>query len=113
MSKLPVDRDKSLNMFLDCLSEKIDIFEFYLFGSYIKGNFNAWSDLDVIIVSDYFESVELPDRKYLVASIKNNLAVRLLDVKVISLSEWENGFGFLGHIRNKVVKWEFNNGNII
>jgi predicted nucleotidyltransferase len=33
-----------------------------LFGSYARGDFNYWSDVDVIIVSDHFVGLEFPRR---------------------------------------------------
>lgn len=33
-----------------------------LFGSYARGDFNLWSDLDLLLVSDYFESIRFLER---------------------------------------------------
>jgi predicted nucleotidyltransferase len=34
-----------------------------LFGSYTKGNYDKWSDIDVALVSDDFEGVRFLDRR--------------------------------------------------
>lgn len=34
-----------------------------LFGSYARGNYDKWSDIDVALVSDDFEGVRFLDRK--------------------------------------------------
>lgn len=33
-----------------------------LFGSYARGDFNLWSDLDLLLVSDYFENIRFLER---------------------------------------------------
>lgn len=34
-----------------------------LFGSYVTGNYDEWSDIDVVLVSDDFEGVRFLDRR--------------------------------------------------
>ena len=34
-----------------------------LFGSYVNGNYNKWSDIDIALVSDEFEGIRFNDRK--------------------------------------------------
>ncbi len=34
-----------------------------LFGSYANGNYNEWSDIDVLLVSDAFEGVRFLDKE--------------------------------------------------
>ncbi len=33
-----------------------------LFGSYAKGNYDAWSDIDLALVSEVFEGIRIKDR---------------------------------------------------
>jgi predicted nucleotidyltransferase len=35
----------------------------YLFGSYAKGTFNDWSDIDILLVSDSFEGIRFFDKE--------------------------------------------------
>ncbi len=35
-----------------------------LFGSYARGDFNLWSDIDIIIISDYFKNIRFIDRPF-------------------------------------------------
>lgn len=35
-----------------------------LFGSFARGDFNLWSDVDIIIISDVFKNVRFLDRAY-------------------------------------------------
>jgi predicted nucleotidyltransferase len=36
-------------------TRNIDVRQAYLFGSYIKGNADEWSDIDIALVMDHFE----------------------------------------------------------
>ena len=36
--------------FVQCVSKKLRIVQAWLFGSYARGDFNEWSDIDVLIV---------------------------------------------------------------
>jgi uncharacterized protein len=35
----------------------------YLFGSYAKGSYDEWSDIDVLLVSDVFQGVRFLDKE--------------------------------------------------
>jgi len=40
----------------------IEVEEVYLFGSYARGDFVRWSDVDLVIISEDFSGVEFLDR---------------------------------------------------
>lgn len=44
------------------LGEKLGGVSVVLFGSYARGDFNLWSDIDVIIVSESFRGVKIVER---------------------------------------------------
>jgi predicted nucleotidyltransferase len=44
------------------LNDKIHIKSAFLFGSYAKGNYNEWSDIDIAIISDNFEGIRIFDK---------------------------------------------------
>jgi hypothetical protein len=44
------------------LREKWGKVSLVLFGSYARGDFNYWSDVEVIIVSEHFRGLEFPRR---------------------------------------------------
>jgi uncharacterized protein len=53
-----------INKFIDNSSkDNINISEVILFGSYAKGTNHEWSDIDIAVVSNDFESVRLFDNK--------------------------------------------------
>jgi uncharacterized protein len=71
MDKVPdIIKDK-LNKFLGILEEnKIEIERAILFGSYAKGNFNKWSDIDLALISNNFIGDRFQDKMNLVNYIK-------------------------------------------
>ncbi len=56
MRSIPEKALKAVQELINKLSEKIDIQEVYLFGSYAKGAWLKTSDIDLIIVSPNFEN---------------------------------------------------------
>lgn len=60
-------------------SNNIPIKEAVLFGSYSKGNFHKWSDIDIALVSDIFQGIRMIDRKR-IREIKLNVSS---DIEVI------------------------------
>lgn len=55
---------KNLKGYVKILEENnFPIKKAYLFGSYAKGTFNDWSDIDVLLVSDAFEGVRFFDKE--------------------------------------------------
>jgi len=53
-----------LEKYSDILEEKLGKTTLILFGSYARGDFNLWSDVDLIIISDYFKNIRFIDRPY-------------------------------------------------
>ena len=54
-----------INKFISLVSEEFPLTGVYLFGSYVKGNAQRYSDLDLAIVSDKFEGSRFFDKKKL------------------------------------------------
>ncbi|MBI5326143.1 MAG: nucleotidyltransferase domain-containing protein [Ignavibacteriae bacterium] len=62
MVKVPDSVMEKINLFLDELRKNnINVRQAILFGSYAKGNYNEWSDIDLAIVSDDFEGMRYND----------------------------------------------------
>lgn len=55
-----------------------------LFGSYARGDFNLWSDLDLVIISDFFQGVRFLERPYKLPEI-----IRSTDLICWTPSEFE------------------------
>ena len=50
-------------------SDKINISEAILFGSYAKGDYNEFSDIDLALVSENFEGLRFNDNMRLMKSV--------------------------------------------
>lgn len=54
---------KIIDLYLAALRENhIPVKQAVLFGSYAKGNYNDWSDIDLALVSEVFEGIRIRDR---------------------------------------------------
>jgi len=80
LAEIPDKIKKRIIKFLEELeSNNIPIKEAVLFGSYSKGNFHKWSDIDIALVSDIFQGIRMIDRKR-IREIKLNVSS---DIEVI------------------------------
>ena len=63
MDKIPIDILNKIIQFLNILEKNnIHINKAILFGSYAKGTFNEWSDIDIALVSDNFQGNRFLDK---------------------------------------------------
>jgi predicted nucleotidyltransferase len=62
MAEIPDIIRKIINKFI-IESEKISLHiqKIILFGSYAKGNYNEWSDIDIAVISDNFDGIRYYD----------------------------------------------------
>ena len=79
MAKIPDKVLKTIRFFLNELERNnVPIKQAVLFGSYSKGNFHKWSDIDIALVSDIFEGIRIVDRKKIrkiKLNVSNNIEV--------------------------------------
>ena len=54
--------NKIINIFLEEIQKKYRIDNAYLYGSFAKGTFNKWSDIDIAIVSSDFSDDLFEDK---------------------------------------------------
>lgn len=67
MDKIPPEVMNKINSFIELLeSNNINIQKAILFGSYSKGNYNQWSDIDLALVSDNFTGNSFEDKNNLI-----------------------------------------------
>ena len=52
----------SLKQYSNILEEKLGNTTLILFGSYARGDFNLWSDVDIIIISNYLLILDITKR---------------------------------------------------
>ncbi len=63
MVQLPTEISKIINNYLKALNKNnIPLKEAILFGSYAKGNYKKWSDIDIALVSDIFSGDRIDDK---------------------------------------------------
>lgn len=63
MDQIPSKVLSIIKRFIDELEKnKIPIREAILFGSYSRGDYHEWSDIDIALVSDAFEGERFHDR---------------------------------------------------
>jgi len=64
MAKIPNIIINKVKDYIDILNRNgFPIKQAVLFGSYVNGNYNKWSDIDIALVSDKFEGIRFNDRK--------------------------------------------------
>lgn len=63
MAKIPDKVKHTIKKFIDNLQENgVPVKRAILFGSYARGNYSEWSDIDLAIVSDIFIGDRMVDR---------------------------------------------------
>ncbi|MCF8130486.1 MAG: nucleotidyltransferase domain-containing protein [Deltaproteobacteria bacterium] len=64
MVEIPTEIRKTVAKYIRALKENhVNVEQAVLFGSYAKGNFSEWSDIDLAVVSKAFEGSWIKDRK--------------------------------------------------
>jgi len=63
VAQIPVKVRNTIDKYLASLKENnIPIKQAILFGSYARGTYHEWSDIDLALVSDIFEGNRIDDR---------------------------------------------------
>ncbi len=101
--------DKIKNIILKCLEElkknNIPIKDVYLFGSYAKGNYTKYSDIDLLIISPIFKGDRIEDRKKIRKYILK--VSSLLEVIPCSENELKEKNPFIKEILKNGIKIDF------
>jgi uncharacterized protein len=64
MVHIPDQITQTIQKYIAALyAHHIPIQQIYLFGSYARGNYTEWSDIDLAVVSDSFEGRRWKDRQ--------------------------------------------------
>lgn len=53
---------KKLYEIIDPLKDRLGKVTVILYGSYARGDFNLWSDIDIIVISEHFSKIKPLDR---------------------------------------------------
>lgn len=63
MVEIPAKIRKTITKYIRALKENdVNVDQAVLFGSYAKGNYSEWSDIDLALVSEAFEGSWIKDR---------------------------------------------------
>ena len=63
MVQIPDNIKNTIQQYLVALRRhNIPLQQVFLFGSYARGNYDEWSDIDLAVVSDIFEGSRMRDR---------------------------------------------------
>jgi len=63
MAHIPAAVENKIERYLAALKKNnIRITKAYLFGSYARGTYNQWSDIDIALVSDAFKGDRIEDK---------------------------------------------------
>jgi uncharacterized protein len=64
MVEIPAKIRKTISKYIRALKENdVNVDQAVLFGSYARGNYSEWSDIDLAVVSKAFEGSWIKDRK--------------------------------------------------
>ncbi|MCP4575514.1 MAG: nucleotidyltransferase domain-containing protein [Deltaproteobacteria bacterium] len=64
MVEIPAKIKETISKYIRALNENnVNVDRAVLFGSYAKGNYSEWSDIDLAVVSKTFEGSWIKDRK--------------------------------------------------
>lgn len=67
----------------------------YLFGSYIKGNPNKWSDIDVAVVSNYLND-KYDEGRFLLWKLRRSIDLRI-EPHGFTPQDWSNDVNPMAH----------------
>jgi predicted nucleotidyltransferase len=63
MAEIPIKIRNTIEQYLRLLKENnFKIQRVYLFGSYARGDYTEWSDIDLALVSDNFKGIRIKDK---------------------------------------------------
>lgn len=84
MAQIPVEIEKILSDYIQCLKKEIRVKSAVLFGSYAKSNWTKNSDIDIAVFSDFFLH---KDRAESIAFLLERALQYDLDIQPIAFDE--------------------------
>lgn len=90
MDKKPIDLTTVIAKALSGLKNEIDFDAVYLFGSYLDGNPNEWSDVDLAVYTDVVKGLRIQERAKLWANLQIAVGDWPIELHLYPSSELEN-----------------------
>lgn len=88
-----------INQVLDYLKEKIHINEAFIFGSYVTGKPDKWSDIDLAIFSPDVEGWTIEQKAELATSVKLNcntgIELHIFPLSALAEARPTNFYGYI------------------
>jgi predicted nucleotidyltransferase len=84
MAQIPVEIEKTLSEYIECLRKEIRVKSVILFGSYAKSYWGKDSDIDIAVFSDFFSN---KDRAESIAFLLERALQYDLDIQPIAFDE--------------------------
>lgn len=99
--------NKVRNYVQDIINSGVPLERAYLFGSFAKGNFNEYSDIDVALISDVFSGFAYEDR-----SLISNISILndYINIEPVTLSKetFNTSNPFINEILETGIEISFN-----
>lgn len=100
MAQISEKIDKIIYEYLSDVGKNIKIDRAYLYGSYAKGNFNEYSDLDIAIFSDSFKGLSFVDAITFLLSLARKYRDVCIEPVAFTTSDLQEDNPFINEIRN-------------
>ncbi len=66
------DLDKIISRFVALLSKAVRVEAIVLYGSYVNGSPDEWSDIDIAVISPDFEAIPMWERQRIISRATND-----------------------------------------
>lgn len=106
MAPIPDRINSIINEFVDKLRREIPVRKAVVFGSYANGSFDAQSDIDIAVFSDYFETMTRTDgiSYLLLKALEYNVD---LEPIAFTSKEYDERLGIVDEIRRTGLEVEY------
>jgi len=90
-----------IERFTDLLRDRIQLERVILFGSQIRGKQRRWSDIDLAVISDYFQTMDFHERLVFLGMLAWQAKTTEIEALGYTVDEYENAtkLDFLGEIK--------------
>jgi predicted nucleotidyltransferase len=90
MVETKLDVDRIIRDYVDILTKKIKVDQVILFGPYVEGDVDEWSDIQVAVISPDFTGMNEVERVTLLALSTGDLDVHLMPFGGYTPDEYEH-----------------------
>lgn len=90
-----------IERFTDLLKDRIELEKVILFGSQVRGKQKRWSDIDLAVISDHFQTMDFHERLVFLGMLAWQAKATEIEALGYTLDEYETAtkLDFLGEIK--------------